>query len=97
MAIARNAYDKSAPIMVFDDSMSSVDMETDAKIRDALRENTAEATVILISHRISTLMHAETIMVLEDGRIAELGSHGQLLEKNGIYRRVYDLQSGTLI
>jgi ATP-binding cassette subfamily B protein len=85
----------NAPIMVFDDSMSSVDMETDAKIRQALRENTAGATVILISHRISTLMHADTILVLENGRIAELGSHGQLLGKNGIYKRVYDLQSAA--
>ncbi len=94
VAIARTLM-TGAPIMVFDDSMSSVDMETDAKIRDALRENTEDATVILISHRISTLMHADTIMVLKDGRIAEIGPHSALVEKGGIYKRVYDLQSGT--
>jgi len=93
VAIARTLM-LDAPIMVFDDSMSALDMETDAKIRDSLREDTSGATVILISHRISTLMTADTIMVLEDGQIAELGSHSQLVEKNGIYRRIYDLQSG---
>ena len=94
VAIARTLM-LDAPIMVFDDSMSSLDMETDAKIRASLRENTGTSTVILISHRISTLMLSDTIVVLENGRIAELGSHAELLEKNGIYRRVYDLQSGT--
>ena len=95
VAIARTLM-LDAPIMVFDDSMSSLDMETDAKIRASLRENTRGATVILISHRISTLMLSDTILVLENGRVAELGSHAELLEKNGIYRRVYDLQSGAV-
>ena len=94
IAIARTLM-TDAPIMIFDDSMSSLDMETDAKIREALRENTRDATVILISHRISTLMNADTIMVLEDGKIAEIGSHGELLEKDGAYKRVYDIQSGA--
>jgi len=80
--------------MVFDDSMSSLDMETDAKIRESMRKDTYGATVILISHRISTLMAADMIMVLEDGLIAEMGSHDELVERGGIYRRVYDLQSG---
>ncbi|NLA86604.1 MAG: ABC transporter ATP-binding protein [Clostridiales bacterium] len=95
VAIARTLM-LDAPIMVFDDSMSSLDMETDAKIREALRENTGGATVILISHRISTLMLSDTIMVLEDGKIAELGSHNELIQKEGIYRRIYNLQSGLL-
>jgi ATP-binding cassette subfamily B protein len=94
VAIARTLM-TNAPIMVFDDSMSSLDMETDAKIREALRENTSGATVILISHRISTLMLSDTIMVLDNGKIAEIGSHNELIEKNGIYKRVYDLQSGV--
>jgi len=93
VAIARTLM-MDAPIMVFDDSMSALDMETDAKIRDSLRENTSGATVILISHRISTLMTADTIMVMDDGKIAEIGTHAQLVEKNGVYRRIYDLQSG---
>ena len=93
VAIARTLM-MDAPVMVFDDSMSSLDMETDAKIRESLRADTAGATVILISHRISTLMHADKIMVLEEGRVAEMGTHNELVEKSGIYRRVYDLQSG---
>jgi len=95
VAIARTLM-MDAPVMVFDDSMSSLDMETDAKIRESLREDTAGATVILISHRISTLMKADVIMVLEDGKIAEIGSHGELVELDGIYRRVYDMQSGVV-
>jgi ATP-binding cassette subfamily B protein len=94
IAIARTLM-LDAPIMIFDDSMSSLDMETDAKIREALRDNTGGATVILISHRISTLMLSDTILVLDKGRIAEMGSHEELLARNGIYKRVYDLQSGT--
>jgi len=93
VAIARTLM-MDAPIMVFDDSMSALDMETDAKIRESLREDTSGATVILISHRISTLMTADTIMVLDDGKIAEIGTHSELVRRNGTYRRIYDLQSG---
>ena len=93
VAIARTLM-MNAPVMIFDDSMSSLDMETDAKIRESLRSDTAGSTVILISHRISTLMKADVIMVIEDGQVAEIGTHSELVEKNGIYRRVYDLQSG---
>ena len=78
--------------MVFDDSLSAVDSETDAKIRQALRKNLGDSTVILISHRVTTLMQAEKIMVLDKGRIAEIGSHDELMAKNGIYRKIYDLQ-----
>ena len=93
VAIARTLM-MNAPVMVFDDSMSNLDMETDAKIRESLRKDTQGATVILISHRITTLMKADVIMVLEDGEVAEIGSHTELVEKDGIYRRIYDLQSG---
>ena len=78
--------------MIFDDSLSAVDAETDARIRAALRQDTGEATVILIAHRITTIMHADRIIVMEKGRVAEQGSHEQLLEMGGIYRRIYDLQ-----
>lgn len=90
-AIARMLTQK-APIMVFDDSLSAVDSETDAKIRQALRKNLGDSTVILISHRVTTLMQADKIMVLDKGRIAEIGSHDELMAKNGIYRKIYDLQ-----
>ncbi|MCR5032324.1 MAG: ABC transporter ATP-binding protein/permease [Lachnospiraceae bacterium] len=80
-------------IMIFDDSLSAVDAETDAKIRKALGERTDQATVILIAHRITTLMKADNIIVLDHGRIAESGTHEELLSRNGFYRRIYDLQS----
>lgn len=79
-------------IMIFDDSLSAVDAETDSKIRAAIKQYTADATVILISHRITTLMHADQIIVLDKGKVAETGTHRELLEKEGIYRRIYDLQ-----
>ncbi|WP_026488491.1 ABC transporter ATP-binding protein [Butyrivibrio sp. XBB1001] len=80
------------PVMVFDDSLSAVDTQTDARIRQALSENTSDSTVVLISHRIMTLMHADNIIVLDHGRIAEQGTHKQLLEKDGIYKKIYDIQ-----
>ncbi len=82
-------------VMIFDDSLSAVDSETDAKIRHALREVTADATVILISHRIQTLMAADHILVLADGEIVEEGNHAQLLAANGIYKKIYDIQTGA--
>ncbi|MHB8065002.1 MAG: ABC transporter ATP-binding protein [Ruminiclostridium sp.] len=93
VAIARMLMQKS-PIMIFDDSLSAVDSETDSKIRAALKENTAQSTVILVSHRITTLMHADVIMVLDDGRVAEMGTHSELLtNKNGFYKKIYNIQS----
>jgi ATP-binding cassette subfamily B protein len=91
IAIARMLLAK-APIMVFDDSLSAVDAETDTKIRHALREKMKHATVILISHRITTLMEADQIMVLNHGKIEEIGKHQELIEHNGIYRKIYDIQ-----
>ena len=90
-AIARMLIRK-CPVMIFDDSLSAVDAETDARIRAALRQDTAEATVILISHRITTIMHADRIIVMEKGRVMEKGTHEELLALGGIYRRIYDLQ-----
>ena len=91
VAIARMLLQR-APVMVFDDSLSAVDAETDAKIRAALRETLQDATVILISHRIPTLMQADRILALEDGRCAELGTHEELIARPGIYRDIYDIQ-----
>ncbi len=93
-AIAR-MLTRQTPIMIFDDSLSAVDAETDAKIRRALREKTADATVILISHRTSTLMQADNILVLDRGRAVDLGSHDELIGRDGLYRRIYDIQMQT--
>jgi ATP-binding cassette subfamily B protein len=80
--------------MIFDDSLSAVDAQTDAEIRRSLKENTHGSTVILIAHRLTTLMNADQIIVLDQGKIAEQGTHEELLAKNGIYRKIYDLQFG---
>lgn len=92
MAIARMPMDDK-PILVFDDSLSAVDAETDAKIRAALASRFVGKTVILISHRITTLMNADQILVLDKGKVAELGNHSELLQKGGIYQRIYEIQS----
>lgn len=91
VAIARMLLQK-APIMIFDDSLSAVDSETDFRIRMALKERMKGATVILISHRITTLMGADQILVLNRGRAEELGTHEQLIGRQGIYRQIYELQ-----
>lgn len=90
-AIAR-MLTQGTPIMVFDDSLSAVDADTDARIRQELRDNLGDSTVILIAHRVTTLMHADCIMVMDQGQIVEMGSHEQLMEQNGIYRKIYDMQ-----
>ena len=91
VAIARMLLQK-APIMVFDDSLSAVDSETDLHIRQALKEHMRDATVILISHRITTLMGADQILVLNEGQIQEMGTHKQLIKKGGIYQKIYEIQ-----
>ena len=95
VAIARMLMQK-APVMIFDDSLSAVDTETDAKIRAALKQNTSSAAVIIISHRISTLMHSDNILVLKDGKIEDYGSHEDLINREGTYKRIYDLQSAIV-
>ena len=84
---------RKPPVMVFDDSLSAVDAETDMKIRHAIRENTGESTVILIAHRITTIMNADHIIVLDQGKIREQGTHEELMEQGGLYRKIYDLQT----
>ncbi|MBQ5954032.1 MAG: ABC transporter ATP-binding protein [Lachnospiraceae bacterium] len=92
-AIARTLA-QHAPIMIFDDSLSAVDTETDAKIRAALRSHFAGATVILISHRITTLSQADEVLVLEKGRVAERGTPDELKSAGGIYQQIYEIQTG---
>lgn len=91
VAIARMLL-QNTPIMVFDDSLSAVDSETDSKIRAALKEGKKQSTVILISHRITTLMQADKIMILDKGRIVDIGTHEELIGREGIYKNIYDLQ-----
>ena len=93
-AIART-LSQDVPILVFDDSLSAVDTETDAKIRKALQARFGSATVILISHRITTLSKADSILVLDHGRIAEQGTHEELKNAGGLYQRICAIQSGA--
>ncbi|MDR1886242.1 MAG: ABC transporter ATP-binding protein/permease [Synergistaceae bacterium] len=94
VAIARTIL-KAPPIMIFDDSLSAVDTETESRIRSAMARLAGGATVIVISHRITSLSGADVIMVMENGAIAEMGSQGELMAKNGIYRRIRDLQQSV--
>jgi len=92
-AIAR-MLTQNAPIMVFDDSLSAVDAKTDVAIRTQLKENLGDATTIIISHRISTLMDADQILVLHDGKVVENGTPAELLtHEDGTFRRIYNLQT----
>ena len=91
VGIARTLL-RNTPYLIFDDSLSAVDSETDAAIRANLNEKFKGATVIIISHRINTVMHADNIIVLDGGKIAESGNNEQLLKKGGIYKKIYDLQ-----
>ncbi|MBQ8054608.1 MAG: ABC transporter ATP-binding protein [Lachnospiraceae bacterium] len=83
---------RKCPVMIFDDSLSAVDSETDARIRAALLRETAGATVFLISHRITTIMDADQIIVMERGRITQKGTHEELRAVPGLYREICDLQ-----
>ena len=93
-AIARTLASHT-PILVFDDSLSAVDTQTDARIRAAIQQRFGKASVILISHRITTLSAADKIIVLDRGHIVEEGTHEQLKCAGGIYQKIYETQSGT--
>ena len=79
-------------IIVFDDSTASIDAATEQSIRAALRDLTADRATIIISHRLSSLMHADEILFIDHGRIIERGSHAELLSQGGRYKELYDLQ-----
>ena len=93
-AIARMLTQR-APIMVFDDSLSAVDAETDLKIRTQLKTHLGGSTVILISHRVTTLMSADCILVLDKGRVQQMGTHEELMAQEGIYRHIFNMQMSS--
>ena len=92
VAIARTLM-KQNDILIFDDSLSAVDTETDAAIRKALKEHSKDTTTIIISHRIVTLSQADLILVVEDGRITQQGTHAELIRQAGLYGRIFNIQT----
>lgn len=92
MAIARTLM-KDNHILIFDDSLSAVDTETDAQIRAALKQKQQGVTTLIISHRISTLQEADWILVLENGRLADQGTHAQLIHRPGLYQKINSIQT----
>lgn len=94
VAIARMLM-KQAPVLVFDDSLSAVDTETDNKIRKELKKKMEKATVIMISHRITSLMQADCIIVMDKGEIQQMGTHDQLIQQEGPYKDIYEIQMNS--
>ena len=78
--------------LIFDDSLSAVDTETDAQIRAALSSEQKDVTTLIISHRVTTLSQADMILVLEDGHLVGCGTHDALLRDCAVYREIYDSQ-----
>ena len=91
LTIAR-AMLSDARMLILDEATSNVDTRTEMKIQKAMRSLMADKTCFVIAHRLSTIRHADLILVVQDGRIAEQGSHEELMEKSGMYYQMYDAQ-----
>ena len=96
VAIAR-AMLKNAPILLLDEATSALDSESEVLIQDALWKLMQNRTAIVIAHRLSTIQKMDRIIVLDEGKIAEQGSHKELLRKNGVYAKLWNHQSGGFI
>lgn len=91
LTIAR-ALIRKPEILILDDSASALDFATDAKLRKAIREMEEKITVFIVSQRASSIQYADSIIVMDDGRVAGIGTHGELLENCGVYKEIYDSQ-----
>ena len=91
LTIAR-ALVRKPEILILDDSASALDFATDARLRKAIKENTDNMTVFLVSQRVSTIRNADHILVLDDGKIAGIGTHLQLLKENQVYKEICESQ-----
>ncbi|RYE17173.1 MAG: ATP-binding cassette domain-containing protein, partial [Sphingobacteriaceae bacterium] len=95
ISIAR-AVLSNPPIMLLDEATSALDTKSEKLVQDALNNLTKNRTSLIIAHRLSTIQNADEIVVLENGRIAEQGNHQQLISKNGLYKRLIDMQTFNL-
>ncbi|MFT3705970.1 MAG: ATP-binding cassette domain-containing protein, partial [Agriterribacter sp.] len=91
LTIAR-AVLKNPPILILDEATSSLDTESERLVQDAINHLMEDRTSIVIAHRLSTVRHADEILVLQKGKIAERGTHDELLVANGIYKKLVDMQ-----
>jgi len=91
ICIAR-AILRDAPILILDEATSALDTESEAMVQQALSNLMLNRTTFVIAHRLSTIMHASKIAVLEDGRIVDVGTHQELLDRCDLYRKLYDMQ-----
>ena len=91
LSIARTLL-LNPPVLILDDSTASVDVATESLIRTALKKVMDQRTTFIIAHRVSSVKEADIILVLEDGNIVERGTHEELIEREGFYKRIYELQ-----
>lgn len=91
LSIAR-AVLRNTPILILDEATASVDVETEAKIQQSIQELAGTRTIIVIAHRLSTVKRADNIIVIQEGKIAESGTHNELIEFNGLYKQLCDVQ-----
>ena len=92
LSIAR-AFVKRPELYIFDDSFSALDFKTDAALRKAMKKNVGEAAVLIIAQRISSIVDADKIIVLDDGKIVGTGTHTQLMDSCAVYREIYESQT----
>ncbi len=93
LAIARALY-KDAPVLILDEATSALDTASERQVQEALQRLMAGRTTLIIAHRLSTIEHADRVLVLDRGKLAESGSHSELLAQGGLYARLHALQFG---
>ncbi|HSH09576.1 MAG TPA: ABC transporter ATP-binding protein, partial [Oceanipulchritudo sp.] len=84
---------RNAPVLLLDDALSAVDTETEEMIISALKERHGKMTTLVIAHRLSTLAHADRVIVMDKGRIIQAGTHEELCSRGGLYRRLWEIQN----